>query len=549
MQVHPQVHVQGLDEVRDLPRRSAVVLSGKGGVEVAVVHRRPAGRASTAGRFAASTRSTLKPRASPTTAKARWCSSTGALPGEEVQVTVGRKQEQLGAGRRWSRCAARVRSACVLLCPHFGLHPGACGGCKMQHLQSGRPGRHQAARAGGQALAPRQGQGRGADAPDRRARPPGYRYRARLSVRYVAEEGHGAGGLPRAQEPAFVADMQSCKILPRARSATMLMPLREPGRRAGRVDTAAADRARHRDATDEVDRAGAAPPGAAEPGRQRAAARLRRPSTACSGGCSPRGRTRCTRSTRPDQELHYTLPEFGVPMPFKPTDFTQVNHHINRVLVRPRAAPAGRAARTSACIDLVLRPGQLHAAAGHAGARGAGHRRQRGAGRTRARATPGATAWIGKTTFRRPQPVRDDAALTWSPTACSTAGSIDPPREGALALVQGAGGSDQEPSLAPGCRRERIVYVSLRPVHAGARRRACWSTWAGYRCTRPVRSTCSRTRRTSNRSRSSSAIPTRRRASRAARWRPTSWRMSWPAPMHRRWQMRARTHRHLRALS
>src|SRR5437899_8087258 len=32
-------------------------------------------------------------------------------------------------------------------------------------------------------------------------------------------------------------------------------------------------------------------------------------------------------------DLYYTLPEFNVRMPFKPTDFTQVNHQINRVLV------------------------------------------------------------------------------------------------------------------------------------------------------------------------------------------------------------------------
>jgi 23S rRNA (uracil1939-C5)-methyltransferase len=32
-------------------------------------------------------------------------------------------------------------------------------------------------------------------------------------------------------------------------------------------------------------------------------------------------------------ELAYALPEFGITMPFKPTDFTQVNPHINRVLV------------------------------------------------------------------------------------------------------------------------------------------------------------------------------------------------------------------------
>lgn len=31
--------------------------------------------------------------------------------------------------------------------------------------------------------------------------------------------------------------------------------------------------------------------------------------------------------------LKYVLPEFSVEMPFKPNDFTQVNHHINQVLV------------------------------------------------------------------------------------------------------------------------------------------------------------------------------------------------------------------------
>ena len=32
--------------------------------------------------------------------------------------------------------------------------------------------------------------------------------------------------------------------------------------------------------------------------------------------------------------LNYTLPEFGITMPFKPTEFTQVNPVINRLLVR-----------------------------------------------------------------------------------------------------------------------------------------------------------------------------------------------------------------------
>jgi 23S rRNA (uracil1939-C5)-methyltransferase len=39
--------------------------------------------------------------------------------------------------------------------------------------------------------------------------------------------------------------------------------------------------------------------------------------------------------------LAYALPEFGIVMPFRPTDFTQVNPHINRVLVGACAAPVG----------------------------------------------------------------------------------------------------------------------------------------------------------------------------------------------------------------
>ena len=57
----------------------------------------------------------------------------GALPGESVQVQVSRKKNQWEQGQLTARrreSAQRVRPAC----PHFGLHAGACGGCKMQHL-------------------------------------------------------------------------------------------------------------------------------------------------------------------------------------------------------------------------------------------------------------------------------------------------------------------------------------------------------------------------------------------------------------------------------
>jgi 23S rRNA (uracil1939-C5)-methyltransferase len=34
-----------------------------------------------------------------------------------------------------------------------------------------------------------------------------------------------------------------------------------------------------------------------------------------------------------NQALQYTLPEFGIRLPFLPTDFTQVNHAVNQVLI------------------------------------------------------------------------------------------------------------------------------------------------------------------------------------------------------------------------
>src|SRR5437868_846213 len=60
----------------------------------------------------------------------------GALPTERVSVEVRRKKNQ------WEQATLteihRESSQRVVpRCPHFGLHEGACGGCKMQHLHIG----------------------------------------------------------------------------------------------------------------------------------------------------------------------------------------------------------------------------------------------------------------------------------------------------------------------------------------------------------------------------------------------------------------------------
>src|SRR5512140_3950370 len=57
----------------------------------------------------------------------------GALPLEQVSARVNRRKnnwEQATLTEIHRESSQRVRPRC----PHFGLHEGACGGCKMQHL-------------------------------------------------------------------------------------------------------------------------------------------------------------------------------------------------------------------------------------------------------------------------------------------------------------------------------------------------------------------------------------------------------------------------------
>jgi tRNA/tmRNA/rRNA uracil-C5-methylase (TrmA/RlmC/RlmD family) len=59
----------------------------------------------------------------------------GALPFELVTAHTNRKKnnwEQASLTAIHRESSQRVRTGC----PHFGLHAGACGGCKMQHLHA-----------------------------------------------------------------------------------------------------------------------------------------------------------------------------------------------------------------------------------------------------------------------------------------------------------------------------------------------------------------------------------------------------------------------------
>ena len=146
----------------------------------------------------------------------------GALPTERVQVQILRRknnweQGQMTALRRES--AQRVRPGC----PHFGLHAGACGGCKMQHL-------HAAAQVAVKQRVLEDNLWHLAKVRAERLLRPiegptwGYRDRARLSVRFVPKKGEVLIGFHE-RKSRYVADMRECPVLP-PKVSGLLLPLR-----------------------------------------------------------------------------------------------------------------------------------------------------------------------------------------------------------------------------------------------------------------------------------------------------------------------------------
>src|SRR4051812_11543499 len=147
----------------------------------------------------------------------------GALPFELVSANTHRKKnnwEQGAVTAIHRESSQRVRPGC----PHFGLHAGACGGCKMQHL-------HAAAQvAVKQRVLEDNLRHLAKVRPERVLRPVegpawGYRWRARLSVRYVAKKGTVLVGFHE-RKSRYVADIRVCPVMPPAVSA-LLLPLRD----------------------------------------------------------------------------------------------------------------------------------------------------------------------------------------------------------------------------------------------------------------------------------------------------------------------------------
>ncbi len=245
----------------------------------------------------------------------------GALPGEDVAFSVSKKKRSYESGKATAilhASSGRVAPRCA----HFGV----CGGCATQHADAqtqmaakqrwleenlARIGKVSAETMLPIIYGPQWG----------------YRRRARLSVRRVARKGGVLVGF-RERRSTYIADMRGCEVLP-PKIGGLIVPLRELAEklsvrsRLPQIEIAVGDNAealvfRHLD-----------PLTAQDTLLLREFAEKHEVHV----WLQPAGPESAHPFHPPASELYYDLPEFGVRLHFRPTDFTQVNHAMNRVLV------------------------------------------------------------------------------------------------------------------------------------------------------------------------------------------------------------------------
>jgi 23S rRNA (uracil1939-C5)-methyltransferase len=395
-----------------------------------------------------------------------------------VSANVHRKKNNCEAGVVTAihhESSQRVKPGC----PHFGLHAGACGGCKMQHLEAS------AQVAVKQRVLEDNLWHLGKVKPESMLRPMegpswGYRYRARMSVRYVHKKGEVLIGFHE-RKSRYVADIKSCRVLPPNISA-MLMPLRElifgmdaretiPQIELAQGDTVTALVLRHLEQLTPADQ-----------DRLRAFAQQH----AVQWWLQIKGPDTVKLMDTGGPELSYDLPDFGVHMPFKPTDFTQVNPHINRVLVT-RALRLLKPEAHERVIDWFCGLGNFtlpiattaREVVGIEGAEILVARSRENLARNQSMRAEGQalapTSFIARNLFEMTPEMlmADGIADKWL---------IDPPREGAFELVKSLAELNESTEFRGDWQfPQRIVYVSCNPATL-ARDAGVLVHRAGYRC-------------------------------------------------------------------
>ncbi|MCR4304301.1 MAG: 23S rRNA (uracil(1939)-C(5))-methyltransferase RlmD [Gallionella sp.] len=246
----------------------------------------------------------------------------GALTGETVSYSSYRRKssfEQAQVTEIHKAASMRVQPKCM----HFGV----CGGCSMQHLDAVAQvavkqriledslwhiGKVKAEII----LPPIHGQTWG------------YRERARISVRHVIKKGKTLVGFHE-RRSSFVADMQSCEILTPKISALIPLLAELIGSltirdKLPQIEVAVGE---HVDVL--VLRVMEPPSNEDEAALRAFADQHEIQFWLQSGGPD----TFVPFHPLNAPQLSYSLPEFGVIMPYAPSEFTQVNSALNRVMV------------------------------------------------------------------------------------------------------------------------------------------------------------------------------------------------------------------------
>jgi len=364
----------------------------------------------------------------------------GALPGESVEASIYRRKPAFEQGfttRVFRESVARTEPGCAF----FGL----CGGCSLQHMDL----RTQVAakqrvlednlrhigKVQPELMMP------AIHGPDW-----GYRHRARLTVRNVLKKGTVLVGFHE-KRSSYVADMTACKVLPQ-RMSKLLPLLRELvgslsiHDRLPQIEIALTD---DNDVLVLRNLEALAP----EDGQRiRDFADAHRVSI----WLQPSGPDTAHPFHPPGAEtLSYTLPEFDVRVSFKPTDFTQVNHSINRVLVR-RALGLLDPQPGERIADLFCGLGNFTLPIARSAAQVIGIEGSKGL-ISRAEENARGNGLSGNTQFLVMDLFKIDAAQ-WQALGPFDKLLIDPPRDGAMELVKLIGADGPK----------RIVYVSCNPA-------------------------------------------------------------------------------------
>lgn len=364
----------------------------------------------------------------------------GALPGERVTASIYKKTpayEQGFAQTIVHDSPSRTKPNCE----YFGL----CGGCALQHIE---PRTQVAAK---QRVLEDHLKHIGQVSPER-ILPAiygptwGYRHRARLTVRHVAKKGGVLVGFHE-KRSRYVADMHSCRVLPQ-RISDLIGPLRELivqlsiAQRLPQIEIALTEIAdvfvfRILDALtaqDEVLMKTFAD-------QHRLVVYLQPEGPDSTYLLHPVDAT----------ALYYALPEFDVQIHFRPTDFTQVNHAINTVLVR-RALRLLDPQPGERIADLFCGLGNFTLPIARSGASVLGIE---GSAGLIARATDNAmlNRLSSNVQFMTMDLFKIDA-IQWAALGDFDKLLIDPPRDGALELIRLIGSNGPR----------RIVYVSCNPA-------------------------------------------------------------------------------------